>query len=268
MVTSADIRINGLGYSYGETTVLSDVSFEVEKGAFYIILGPNGSGKTTLMKLAAGVMKKKCGSIEISGKLLENYSRKQLAGKLAFVPQLIPVDFPFTVREVVMSGRAPHQGLLGFEGREDSKRVEEAMAFTDIDHLKDRKIDRLSGGERQRVFIAAALCQNPEIILLDEPTSALDLAHQLSVMDLMEKLKHQRNITIMMISHDINLAAMYADKILLLKEGKVVNEGSPEKVLNRHDLEAVYECCLSVDESAFCKSPRIIPVPGKYAGNV
>ncbi len=259
-----DIKVINLNHSFNATSVLTEVAFEVAKGEFFIITGPNGSGKTTLMKLIAAVMKKKSGDIEISGKKQETFSGKELALKTAFVPQLISSEFPFTVREVVLSGRAPHQGILGLESRKDSDIVDEALAFTDIAHLADRKIDRLSGGERQRVFIARAICQEPEIILLDEPTSALDMAHQIKVMDLMERLKTYKKTTIVMISHDINLSAMYADRMLLLKEGRVITSGKPADVLSGDYLEDVYDCKLYIDKNPFGNSPRITPVPGKF----
>lgn len=259
-----DIKVTKLNHSFNTTRILKDVSFEVNKGEFFIITGPNGSGKTTLMKLIAAVMGKKSGEIEISGKKLETYSGKELAVKTAFVPQLVSSDFPFTVREVVLSGRAPHQGILGLESKKDAAIVDETLEFTDIAHLAKRKIDMLSGGERQRAFIARAICQEPEIILLDEPTSALDMAHQIKVMDLMEKLKTEKKTTVVMISHDINLSAMYADTMLLLKEGKVTASGKPADVLKGNYLEEVYGCRLFIDENPFGNSPRIVPIPGKF----
>lgn len=259
-----DIKVSKLSHSFNTTQVLQDVSFEVNKGEFFIITGPNGSGKTTLMKLIASVMAKKKGDIEISGKNLERYSGKELAVKTAFVPQLVSSDFPFTVREVVLSGRAPHQGILGFESKRDADIVAQTLEFTDIAHLSDRKIDMLSGGERQRAFIARAICQEPEIILLDEPTSALDMAHQIKVMDLMEKLKSEKKTTVVMISHDINLSAMYADTMLILKEGTVVTSGKPTDVLKGDYLEDVYGCKLFIDENPFGHCPQIVPIPGKY----
>ncbi len=259
-----DIKVNKLCHSFNTTQVLQDVSFAVNKGEFFIITGPNGSGKTTLMKLIASVMTKKTGDIEISGKKLETYSGKELAVKTAFVPQLVSSDFPFTVREVVLSGRAPHQGILGLESKKDADIVAQTLEFTDIAHLADRKIDMLSGGERQRAFIARAICQEPEIILLDEPTSALDMAHQIKVMDLMEKLKTEKKTTVVMISHDINLSAMYADTMLILKEGTVVTSGKPTDVLKGDYLEDVYGCKLFIDKNPFGNGPQIVPIPGKY----
>ncbi len=138
------------------------------------------------------------------------------------------------------------------------------MAFTEIDHLAHRRIDQLSGGERQRVFIARAICQEPEIILLDEPTAALDIAHQLRVMDLMEKMKSDKQITVVMVSHDINLAAMYADSLMLMKAGRLITYGAPGDVLSYQTLETAYGCPLLVDKSPLGEMPRVTPVPGRY----
>jgi iron complex transport system ATP-binding protein len=161
-------------------------------------------------------------------------------------------------------GRSPHQGVLGLERKEDVRVLKQAMAFTGIEHLAHRKIDQLSGGERQRVFIARAICQEPRIILLDEPTAALDLAHQVRIMDLMEQLKNEKGVTVIMVSHDINLAAMYGDCLLLLKEGRIVSQGPTDDVLTFDTLEKAYGCLLLVDQSPLGDFPRVTPVPHKF----
>jgi iron complex transport system ATP-binding protein len=138
------------------------------------------------------------------------------------------------------------------------------MAFTGVDRLAGRRMDHLSGGERQRVFIARAICQEPEIMILDEPTAALDIAHQMRIMDLMEKMKKEKSITVIMVSHDVNLAAMYADTLLLLRQGCLAEWGPPHEVLRYGSLEPVYGCPLLVDESPLGKLPRVTPVPGRY----
>ena len=161
-------------------------------------------------------------------------------------------------------GRTPHLGILGMEGKKDYQLAEEAMRFTDVAHLAGRKLFQLSGGELQRVIIARAICQQPEIILLDEPTTALDPAHQLRIMDLMEKLRQQQGTTVIMVSHDLNLASMYGDRILLLKDGRVVVTGTPHEVLNRRLLEETYGCMMHVDENPLGGVARVTPVPDKY----
>ena len=258
------IRASALNTNYGSLPVIRDVSFSVSKGEFFIVIGPNGSGKTTLLKVMAAITAFQGGKLEILGKPMEKYSRKSLAKIMALVPQTVPEDLPFTVRELVLMARSPHMGLLGLEGDHDIQMAEEAMAFTGVESLADRKMDQLSGGERQRAFIARAICQDPQIILLDEPTAALDLAHQVRVMDLMEKLRTEKGLTIVMVSHDINLAAMYATCLMLLKKGRIIKMGIPSEVLTFKTLEEAYECPLLVDESPLGNFQRVTLVPRKF----
>jgi iron complex transport system ATP-binding protein len=258
------ISTKNLNHSYGNNLVLMNISFAVSKGEFFIIIGPNGSGKTTLMKLISGILKLQKGRLEILDRPIDGYSRKALAKTIAFVPQMAPVDFPFTVTEIVLMGRSPYLGMLGLEEEKDLKIAKQSIAFTGMEHLAHRKLDQLSGGEQQRVFIARAICQEPDIILLDEPTASLDLAHQTRVMDLMEKLKAQKGVTVVMVSHDVNLAAMYSDQLLLLNNGRVVCQGSPDEVLTFKTLEEAYGCTLLVDESPLGKIPRVTQVPRKF----
>jgi len=258
------IAIDRLSYAYGKSAVLKHVRFSVASGDFFVIIGPNGSGKTTLMKLMAGLEKLPEGNLSILGREIQNYKKKDLARKIAFVPQEVPTDFPFSVMEVVLMGRSPYQGTLGLERARDVEKARQAITFTGISHLADRKLNALSGGERQRVFIARAICQEPEIMLLDEPTASLDLAHQIRIMDLMEKLQQEKKITIVMVSHDLNLAAMYGTRLLLLNKGEIVKIGLPEEVLTFQTLEDAYGCTLLVDENPLGKFPRVNLVPGKF----
>ncbi len=260
---TAAIDVQNLSYSYGNRPVLKDLSFSIQKGLFFIVIGPNGSWKTTLMKAISGIEMPKKGNVKILGLPLQRYTRKALAQSIAFVPQTAPMDFPFTVTEVILMGRAPHQGILGLKQDKDLTVAKQAMVFTGVEHLADRKLNQLSGGERQRVFIARAICQEPQIILLDEPTASLDLAHQIRIMDLMEQLKSENGITVVMVSHDVNLAAMYGERLILMKEGRIVKLGTPDEVLTYPILEDVYDCTLLVDKSPFGIYPRITLVPQK-----
>ncbi len=243
---------------------MKNITFSVATGNFFIIIGPNGSGKTTLLKVMAGILKSQTDQLDILNRPVDHYSRKALARTIAFVPQMIPTDFPFSVTEIVLMGRSPYLGMLGLEQEKDLEIAKQALTFTGADHLAHRKLDQLSGGEQQRVFVAKAICQEPEIILLDEPTASLDLAHQVRLMDLMEKLKNERGITVVMVSHDVNLAAMYGDRLLLLDKGEIIRLGDPKEVLTFQTLEQVYGCTLLVDESPLGKTPRVTPVPRKY----
>ncbi len=258
------LDIQNLSHAYGTSSVLNQITFAVNKGDFFIIIGPNGSGKTTLMKVLSGILKPQTGQLEIMGRSIDGYTRKSLAQTIAFVPQTIPVDLPFTVSEIVLMGRSPYLGMLGLEQDIDLEIAQQAIRFTGIEHLAHRKLDQLSGGEQQRVFVARAICQQPQIILLDEPTSSLDLAHQVRLMDLMEKLKTDKGVTVVMVSHDVNLAAMYGNRLLLLNQGQIMRLGTPEEVLTFQTLEETYGCTLLVDESPLGKTPRVTPVPRKF----
>jgi iron complex transport system ATP-binding protein len=258
------IHVKNLNYYYKDFPALKNITFSVTRGDFFIIIGPNGSGKTTLLKMMAGILKYQTDQLEILNRPVNNYTRKALARTIAFVPQIIPVDFPFSVNEIVLMGRSPYLGMLGLEQENDLKIAKQALRFTGLEHLAHRKLDQLSGGEQQRVFVAKAICQEPEIILLDEPTASLDLAHQVRLMDLMEKLKNEKKITVVMVSHDVNLAAMYGDRLLLLNKGEMVRLGNPGEVLTFQTLEQVYGCTLLVDENPLGKTPRVTPVPQKF----
>jgi len=256
--------IENLSYAYGNQFVLRNLSFSVPQGEMFMIIGPNGAGKTTLIKLMVGISKSPPGQIEILQTPIGNYSQKRLAKALAYVPQGLPVGFPFTVEETVLLGRAPHQKVLGLASQNDLDIARQAMKFTEVDDLARRKLDQLSGGEQQRALIARALCQQPQVILLDEPTASLDLSHQIRIMDLMERLKTEKGVTVVMVSHDVNLAAMYADQLLLLKAGQIVCMGSPDEVLNFEILEKTYDCKLLVDISPLGNLPRVTVVPHKF----
>lgn len=260
------ISATKLNASYGAKPVLEDLTFSIEKGEFFIVIGPNGSGKTTLLKVLAGLVPHGGGKLMMSELDMEKYSRKSLARTMALVPQTVPENLPFTVREVVLMARSPRLGFLGLEGEQDSKIADEALAITGVTPLAERKISELSGGERQRAFIARAICQEPDIILLDEPTAALDLAHQVGVMDLMEQLRTQKGLTIVMVSHDINLAALYGSRIMLLKEGRILKMGEPDQVLTFQTLEEAYGCPLLVDKSPLGDFQRVTLVPQKFRG--
>jgi iron complex transport system ATP-binding protein len=259
------VEIHGVSLKHGDHPVIRRVSVQVEKGEFFVIIGPNGAGKTTLLKALAGLHPITEGNILVRQRPLDQYSRKELARTLALVPQQINADFPFSVAETVLMGRYPHLGWLAAEGAKDLRIAEQAMHFTETDHLADRRLGQLSGGERQRVIIARALCQQSEILLLDEPTASLDPAHQMRIMDMMERLRHERQTTIIMVSHDLNLASCYADRLLLLKDGEVEKIGTPRQVLTEEQLSQSYDCTLSVDENPLLGKPRVSLVSAKIA---
>lgn len=256
------IRVEDISLSYGKEAVLHRLYFTVEEGEFFMVIGPNGSGKSSLIRLIAGLMPPVGGKIEVFGRnpLIK---RGEFARRVAVLPQQVPAEFPFKVAETVLMGRSPHLRFWEFEGESDRRLAAEAMAFTGIEHLAGRRLDQLSGGERQRVFIAQALCRRPRLLLLDEPTAALDPAHQLMVLDLLERMRREQGVTVVMVSHDLNLAAMYGHRMLLLNKGKVAGLGSPATVMSRERLEKCYDCPLLVDENPLGGVPRITPIPEK-----
>jgi iron complex transport system ATP-binding protein len=201
------------------------------------------------------------GEIEILGRPLSGYSRRELARQLAMVPQHPTGDFPFTVAETVLMGRSPHLGLLESEGEHDLGLAQQAMEFTDVVHLAGRHLDELSGGERQRVIIARAICQEPRLILLDEPTASLDPAHQVRIMDLLERLRRKQGVTVIMVSHDLNLAAMYGEQLALMHDGRINALGTPEAVLTEPGLTACYGCRMEVFRTGPADPLRVFPVP-------
>jgi iron complex transport system ATP-binding protein len=258
------VLVKHLRVAYGRQPVLRDLSLEVPAGAFFIIIGPNSSGKTTLLRSIAGAVKPQKGQVEVWGTTVDRFSKRALARLVAVVPQRIPSDIPFTVQEVVLMGRSPHVGWLGLEKQKDLELAAEAMAITDVAHLAKRPLPQLSGGELQRVIIARAICQQPRLLLLDEPTAALDPAHQVNLMDLLGQLQRELGLTVVMVSHDLNLAAMYGQQLLLLKEGEAVQVGRPAEVLTHEQLERAYGCSMLVDDNPLGRVPRVTLVPKRF----
>ncbi len=262
------VLLHNISLEVSGKEILRHVSLRIANNDFFVLIGPNGAGKTSLLRIIAGLQKKSGGEVYINGKKISGYSRRQLSRSIAMVPQQLSTDFPLTVIETVLMGRAPHLSLLSFEDEADMEIVEQAMELTQVKHLAKRRLDQLSGGERQRVIIARALCQQPEIMLLDEPTASLDPAHQLKIMDLMERLRREQGITIIMVSHDLNLAAMYGNRLLLLKDGVVVKVGLPAEVLNTAQLQDSYGCALLIDNNPIGRVPRVTVVPEKFVKRI
>ncbi len=247
--------------SAGKKKILNNLSCTVRENDFLVIIGPNGAGKTTLLRVLCGLLPAASGTVHILGRPLSAYSRRKLAATVALVPQNMSLEFSFTVAETVLMGRAPHLGLLEQERSEDFAIAGEAMRFTQIDHLADRRLDQLSGGERQRVMIARAISQQPRIMLLDEPTAALDPAHQLVVMQLMQRLRKEENITVIMVSHDLNLAALFGSSILLIQDGKDIVSGSPAEIMTPENLQRAYGCGMHIDTHPLTGTPRVSLIP-------
>lgn len=251
------VRLKKIGFRYDETRVLGNISFDVQRGEFFGIIGPNGSGKTTLLRIIDKILTPCEGSVGIGGIDLHKIKRADLAKIVGVVSQDFPPLFLFTVHEIVMMGRSPHLGKLRFEGKEELAIVEQVMEMTDIHSLAGRSFGELSGGEMQRVLIARALAQRPEIILLDESTAHLDIKHQIDFFNLMRNLNKVEGLTVIAVTHDINLSSLYCDRILLLSRGTVYSTGTPGEVITESSIEEVYDTKVLVDNNPINGLPRV-----------
>jgi iron complex transport system ATP-binding protein len=262
--------ISHLTFGYGtpwvqtRDAVLSDLTCTIESGQIVGVLGPNGSGKSTLLKLLTRILRLRVGTIELFGRDLHALRQADIARTVAFVPQETQQSFPFTLAQMVLMGRYPHHSGWGgwhWENSADLAVAHSAMIDLDVAHLGTRLITDVSGGERQRAIIARAIAQVPNVLLLDEPTAFLDLHHQLEIARILRKLNRERGLTVIMVSHDLNLASQYCDHLILLDRGRMVKEGSPEEVIEPEILEAVYRCRVLVDRHPQSGMPRVsLPV--------
>lgn len=245
------IRVDNLKYRYpkSEKDTLKDISFSINKGKIYTMLGANGSGKSTIFNLITKNLFCSKDRIKVRGQDICDISLKELSKILSVVHQnnLYPDDV--RVHELVSYGRNPHLGLFSTLKEEDEEKIYWAMKVTDTLDIKDRKLSELSGGQRQRVFIAMALCQDTEIILLDEPTTFLDIRYQIEILDLIKRLNTELSITVLMILHDINQAIKYSDELILLKEGMIIALGRPKEVISERSLKKIYNTSLRLFEN-------------------
>ena len=243
------LEADTVSFGYGARQVLRTVSLTLLPGEILGVIGPNGSGKTTLVRLLSGV--------------LAPSARTLLSGATHFsvVPQDPTIDFPFTALEVVLMGRAPHLSALAFPRARDLAIAREAMARLEVAEVESRPLDRLSGGERQRVLLARALAQEAEVLLLDEPTTHLDLRHQAGIHDVARALARERGHAVVSVLHDLNLAALFCDRLMLLAGGVVVGQGSPEAVLTVDALQQAYQTQVYVGRNERTGAPVVLPLP-------
>jgi len=253
------LQSENVSFRYHAPWVLMHVSFNVEKGSFVGILGPNGSGKSTLLRIMDGMLTPQEGRATMAGRNIRTMSRREIARRVAVVPQDHGGIFAFTAREIVLMGRSPHLDPWAFEGKRDYETVERVMAQTETLGFADRSLDQLSGGERQRVLIARALAQEPRLMLLDEPTAFLDIRHQVEIMNLLKSLIKEEGLTVLAVTHDINLASLYCDRIILLDGGTIHAEGSPTEVMTADNIEAVYGLPVVSGNHELTGRPVIMP---------
>jgi iron complex transport system ATP-binding protein len=255
------LSADGVSFSYRDAhVVLSGVSVRIPRRALIGILGPNGSGKTTLLRLLGGLLNPSHGRVALDGIELQTISRASVARRIAMVPQETQLAFEYTVLEMAMMGRYPHLHAFEIEGPEDLEMARNALRATGTVHLESRLFNTLSGGEKQRVVIAAALAQNPDILLLDEPTASLDLAYQLEIRSILHRLNSERQLTIVVSTHDLNLAASLCRDLVLLERGRVLATGSTQSMLDPALIQKLYGVDVDIATNARTGHLTIVPV--------
>lgn len=259
------IEVNGLSKSFDGKTVLNELSFAVAAGETLGIIGPNGSGKSTLLKLISGVDAPDAGHIRLDGKPVQAYSRKELARWLAVLQQDALPPVGFTVREVLEMGRFPFQNWLGDEPEDRSGLIDGIMEQLRLKPFASRSLEHLSGGERQRVALGKVMAQQPRLLLLDEPTTYLDIGYQMQMMDTVRRWQEEERLTVVAVLHDLNLAAQYCDRLLLVRGGRLVRIGTPWEVLERGLIMDVYETDPIVTSHPVSGVPQLLLQPGTGA---
>jgi iron complex transport system ATP-binding protein len=260
------LALQNVSAGYAGRLVLQNVVVNITAGEFVGLIGPNGSGKTTLLRVISGVLPTRQGEVWLGGRKLREIGRRDVAKRVAQLLQDRALGLAFSVREVVLMGRSPHLPRFGRETERDLAIVERAMELANVSHLANRPITEISGGERQRAFIAMCLAQEPQVLLLDEPTSHLDIGHQLSILNLIRNLNCQTRMTVVAVFHDLNLAAEYCDRLLLLDGGRVGATGTPADVLTTEIILNVYGVSVLIARNPMSGGPHIVPTSSGCPG--
>ncbi|SFB12214.1 MULTISPECIES: ABC transporter ATP-binding protein [unclassified Bacillus (in: firmicutes)] len=253
------IETKNLSLSYGDSIIIKELDLKIPKGEITVFIGGNGCGKSTLLRSIARLLKPKSGTVLLEGDAIANLSTKEVARRMAILPQSPVAPEGLTVLQLVKQGRYPYQSWLRQWSEEDEMKVEKALKATGLTGLKDRSVDSLSGGQRQRAWIAMTLAQDTDILLLDEPTTYLDLTHQIEILDLLFELNEQEQRTIVMVLHDLNLACRYAHNIVAIKDQKIFAEGKPETVINCSLVKNVFGMDCEVTMDPLFGTPMCIP---------
>lgn len=253
----AILEIQDLTAGYGNGDIIKNISFSLNKGEFLSVLGRNGSGKSTMIKAIQGLLRDISGKILVDGKEMLSYKPRELAQKMAYVPQLFEVSFEFTVEEIILMGRYVHQGKFTGITAADKSIIEEIMDLTEITRLKDKKIAHLSGGERQRVFIARALAQDTPLLFLDEPSAHLDINYQVEIYQILKRLQEEKNKTILTAEHNINLAVPYSQRFLFLQNGRIHSLGPPSELITKQNIQEVFHADVDVRKNLHSGLPEI-----------
>ena len=250
------LKVKDVGFSYARVPVLKDICLELAESEVLGVVGPNGAGKSTLLRCIDRILKPQRGSILLDGRDIKEMHLMELAKKIGYIPQSSSQIFPATVFDTVLMGRRPHVGWRSSE--KDTEKVLEILQMLDIEEFAMRDINELSGGQQQKVFIARALTQEPDVLLLDEPTSNLDIRHQLEVMDIIKNIVREKGISAIMAIHDLNLASRYADRVIMMNRGKIFAAGDPASVLTSENIKHVYSVEVKVNNHD--GRPYIVPI--------
>jgi iron complex transport system ATP-binding protein len=254
------IQIKNLSFAYEEhNNILDDISIDINEGEFVGIIGPNGAGKSTLIKIIAGLLQSNQAKITLNGTHISDYKPKQLAQILGYVPQKVEIPFSFTVHQVVEMGRFPYLQGIFHQDVDTGQEVDKAMQRMDLIEMQNRSFSTLSGGEQQRAIISSVLAQQARLMILDEPTSALDLKHQQGIYRILKRLADEEGKTIVIVTHDINLAAQFCERLILMDKGKIIADGPPDQVLQFQLIQQVYGVKVYIDVNPLTKSLYILP---------
>lgn len=254
------ISAKNLKVGYEEKIIIDDLSITINKGEVVSIIGPNGCGKSTLLKTLSRMIKPVSGNVYIEDKDIKTMKNKKIAQKICLLSQHNNAPMDLTVEELVYFGRIPHKKWYETKNSEDKEIVDWAIENTGLTKYKNTPIGALSGGERQRAYIAQALCQKPDVLLLDEPTTYLDISYQLEVMELVRTINEKFNITIVMVLHELNQASKYSDRLIIMKKGCIVSDGCPNKIVNKEVIKDVYNIECDIDKDPITNKPRIHPI--------
>ncbi len=261
-LVAGSIDVEEVVFGYHRDLVVRNVSFRVRPGGFVGVIGPNGSGKSTLLKLMSGDLRPRTGRVAIDGADVTAMSRLEVGRRVAVVPQETAMPFPYTVLEMVLFGRTPHLSGYAFERESDLEIARASLARTRTLDLAHRPVTELSGGERQRVALARALAQQPQVLLLDEPSAFLDIRHEVEMYDLLREVQGE-GVAVVSVLHDLNLAALYCEHIVLLSAGSVYRQGAPAEVMTYENLTAVYETEIYVSMNDITNALNILPLDGR-----
>lgn len=257
MLEVADIR-----FSYSDHQVLNGLSFAVDTGELFGVVGPNGSGKTTLLKLITGVLSPDAGVVLLNGVDITDLRNRERARQIAVVPQDPQLPVGFSVLDLILMGRNPYLGLFEWEGKSDLQVATSAMEYTGVTHLAGRKLDELSGGERQRVVVSMALAQEASMLVLDEPISNLDLSHSSGIMDLVRCIQGERKGASVVAMHDLTLASLFCDRLMMISDGCCFVLGSPEEVITADNIRKAYGASVAILEHPETGTPVVVPRSG------